>query len=393
MAKRKTSTRGITALGGGRYEVRLWWTCPKTGRSKKAVRIIEASSVPDAARKREELRRVLSAGAVRPARVRFGAAARSWLSTKLPTWKPSTQTQNASVLDVHILPTFEDYFIDAIEPSDVVAWRDAQAALPGVSPVTVNSRLRLLRQVLADVCEPLKIANPAGRVPGVREILDESREVYYLDAGEARAVLEWLRDSERYRQWYPLVATLALTGLRFGEATALRWADLDEEDGWIRVRRAQWKGHVDHPKSKVGRRDVPLAPELLDILRAHRTEQTRRMMTRARRKRSDADSIRVESGYIFVGRAGNLHDSSVLTKPIAAALAARKITGRFPPAHGWRKVHNNLLRQVTSEVVRQALVGHADAEVGNEHYSKASDEEKRRASAEVVRLVTGGRRG
>lgn len=401
---RKTSYRGIKALGDGKYELTIHWTDRKTGRARKAVRIRKAKSVQDAARIREELRLELQAsGAERPRRVRLADAVTSWLDTKLPTWKKSTRVQNASVLDEHILPALGDYFVDAIEPSDIVAWRDAQAAQmigPAeaqrrVSATSVNSRLRLLRQVLADVCGEMSLPSPAARVPGVRQALDEAREAYYLDAGEARAALEWLRDSERWGQWFPLVALLALTGLRFGEATALRWSDLDEDGGWIHVRRAQWKGAVDHPKSRVSKRDVPLAPELAEILREHRRAQTTRMMKRAKRNPRAAQRMKaaIESGYIFVGNAGNLLHNSVLTKPVAAALEARKITGRFPAAQGWRRVHNNLLRQVTNEAVRQALIGHADAEVGREHYSKASHDELRAANAEVVRLVTGTKGG
>src|SRR5215510_4440501 len=45
-------------------------------------------------------------------------------------------------------------------------------------------------------------------------------------------------------EWYPLAAAMAWTGLRFGEATALEWDDLDEQQNIIRVRRAQWRSHV-----------------------------------------------------------------------------------------------------------------------------------------------------
>ncbi len=375
--RRKTKFRGVWGLGGKRYEVMAWWLCPKTGAERKLRRQIEAKSPADADRQRNALRDEQVAGAVKPERVRLEAAVRSWLSTKLASWKASTRKNHASILDAHVVPSLGSFYVDAITHDDVVRWRDSLKRVPKdgeahpkpLSPDSKNSVLRLLRQVLADVCGPLGIPSPAERVPSVRVRLDESRAVHYLDAGEARAVLEWLRLST-HAHWYPLVATLALTGLRFGEATALRWTDLD--DGWIRVRRAQWKGAVDHPKSRVGRRDVPLAPELVATLEAHRQA----------RKRIDP--------YVFVGRTGKLLHNSVLSKPMRAALTACKVNGRFPAAHGWRKVHSNLLRQVTDEAVRQALIGHADAEVGREHYTRVSDDEKRSASAKVVRLVTGG---
>ncbi len=368
---RKTKTRGVKSLGNGRYQVKIWYTDPKTGAQARAERIIEASSTNDADEKREALRRDLaSGGRTKAERQKLGPAVKSWLASKLPAWKASTRRNHVSILDEHVLPAFADFFVDAIEPDDVVRWRDAMKAAPD----TVNSRLRLMRQVLADICAPLGIANPAERVPSVRRPLNDARAVYYLDAGEARAVLKHVR--VKAPQWYPLVATLAMTGLRFGEATALRWSDLD--GSLIRVRRAQWKGVVDHPKSKVGARDIPLLPELEAILRDHRREQIKRQQEG------------METGYVFLSTRGTLHDNSVLSKPVKAALKACGITGRFPTAHGWRKFYNDALRRVADETVRQALVGHADAETGRKHYSRASEDEMRAASAKVVRLVTGG---
>ena len=47
----------------------------------------------------------------------------------------------------------------------------------------------------------------------------------------------------------PLALTLALTGIRYGEATALRWSDIDEVGGAIRIERAQWHGIVGETKT------------------------------------------------------------------------------------------------------------------------------------------------
>lgn len=67
-------------------------------------------------------------------------------------------------------------------------------------------------------------------------------------------------------------ALLGLAGLRRGEALGLRWGDVDLRAGVLHVRRALVR--VDHqliiqtPKSRAGERDVPIAPELLALLRA-----------------------------------------------------------------------------------------------------------------------------
>lgn len=67
-------------------------------------------------------------------------------------------------------------------------------------------------------------------------------------------------------------ALLGLAGLRRGEALGLCWGDVDLRAGVLHVRRALVR--VDHrlmiqsTKSRAGERDVPIAPELLPLLRA-----------------------------------------------------------------------------------------------------------------------------
>ncbi len=73
-------------------------------------------------------------------------------------------------------------------------------------------------------------------------------------------------------RWRLLFELLAGTGLRISEAIALRWGDLrlDGSRPAVRVRRAYVRGSYGPPKSKHGRRDVPLAFELVRGLRERR---------------------------------------------------------------------------------------------------------------------------
>jgi integrase len=83
---------------------------------------------------------------------------------------------------------------------------------------------------------------------------------------EAVALLEALAQDDR-AVW----ATSLYAGLRRGELAALRWADIDLERGLIRVERS-WdpKAGPVEPKSRSGRRRVPLARPLRVHLAAHR---------------------------------------------------------------------------------------------------------------------------
>ena len=67
-------------------------------------------------------------------------------------------------------------------------------------------------------------------------------------------------------------ATAFYAGLRLGELRALRWCDVDDEDGLIHVRRS-WdpkEGEIE-PKSEAGTRDIPVLAVLRPHLDAHAT--------------------------------------------------------------------------------------------------------------------------
>jgi integrase len=70
----------------------------------------------------------------------------------------------------------------------------------------------------------------------------------------------------------PFFDVLAATGLRISEAIALRWQDLEltGDKPHVKVRRAYVKGRYGPPKSKYGRRSVPLTDDLATALRKRR---------------------------------------------------------------------------------------------------------------------------
>ncbi len=140
---------------------------------------------------------------------------------------------------------------------------------------------RLADETIANAVNPVRAAlgtakaegliryNPADglRMPHREEVRDEDGDQVKALSGEQLAAVLDLAPA-RHRT---LLALLAGTGLRVSEALALerRHLALDGERPGVRVRRALVKGTVAPPKSRHGRRIVPLAPALVDRLRAH----------------------------------------------------------------------------------------------------------------------------
>jgi integrase len=74
-------------------------------------------------------------------------------------------------------------------------------------------------------------------------------------------------------RWRPFIVTAIFTGMRLSELRGLRWSDVDLEAGQIHVRqRADAWRRIGAPKSKAGKRDIPLAPIVVNTLKQWQTE-------------------------------------------------------------------------------------------------------------------------
>lgn len=370
--KKRTRYPGVHDLGDGRYLLRVKTRDTKTGRNVIRKRIVRAKNAGAAAAMREHLRGEMAREPRRAARVRLDDAATSWLRSKAPALKPSTRELYASVLDLHILPALGALFVDRIEADDVVRFRDAQAD-SGISPVTVNDRMRILRQLLADVTHELGIRNPAARVPSVREGARTKRKG--LDPAELRRALERLRVDDP--AWYAFALTLALTGARWGEIAALRWEDLDRTAGVLRIVRSVVRGRVDTTKTDVVK-ELPLLPELLDVLDAHRST----VLDAERRGLAIRRAAALHAGWVFPSRWGTWSQPSALRGPLRAACAAAGVPTISP--HGLRYSFNHAAKRVAAADVVRALTGHVTEEMTT-HYDWIGRDEKRAAVTAVGR--------
>lgn len=381
MSVKSTPTQypGVRKVSQGKYWVRVKVKDPRTGKTREIDRVLEAARASEAAALREQLRKeVLDPRSDLGARPRMRELALSWLDGKLSELRPSTRRHYADVLDNHILPPLGDVFLDALTATDIVRWRDA---LPG-APASINTRLRLLKTLLADVTHEHGLPNPAARVSGVREPKrTKPRTVKVtsmprcpanrLTAPELAAVLSQLR--ELTPQWYPLMLVLAVTGARWGEVAALCWEHVDLEAGVLRFEQASWRGHVDGTKTDVIK-VVPMPPLLVDVLRVHRRELVSRQ------------AKGLAAGWVFPSRVGRPHaDPSAIRKPLAAALEAAEV-GRWVTPHGLRRSFNNLVRQVAAGEVVRSMTGHV-TEAMTEHYSHIELDEKRVAQEAALRLL------
>ena len=128
-----------------------------------------------------------------------------------------------------------------------------------LSPRTINHQVGLAVAALRWAYER-EIVN---RAPPKWKRLDVKGQSprKYLTATELRRLFAALDRSE-FRRLRPVVMLAAYAGLRLGEIVALRWQDVDLDDGWIHVRpRKGWS-----PKTAASERSIPITEELASLL-------------------------------------------------------------------------------------------------------------------------------
>ncbi len=149
-----------------------------------------------------------------------------------------------------------------------VAAGDPPPAPQVIGSPTIAGYQRLLSTVLAAAVEDGYMPRNVAR--GVRVPDDTERaEKTFLTPAEFAAIYAQVPE-----YWRPLVAILAGTGMRFGEATALYGSDfdLDAPVPIVRVTRS-WKvgerdgRYLGSPKSKAGRRTVSLSATIVAVVR------------------------------------------------------------------------------------------------------------------------------
>lgn len=178
-------------------------------------------------------------------------------------YKPATIRRYEEALRLHVRPVLGRRRLTDVDRGCVKAlvreWVRADMV-----PSSVRNNLDPLRVILREAIEDGRMAvDPMG---GMRLPQGSGRRERVADRAEAQTLIDALPEAER-----ALWACAFYGTLRRGELRAMRWSDVDFDDGVIRVRRG-WddKEGEQATKSDAGERDVPLAGILRKILAAHK---------------------------------------------------------------------------------------------------------------------------
>jgi integrase len=216
-----------------------------------------------------EIRTALNRGAYvdpRAGKAKFGPYALRWLASR--SVERTTSDKDRSVMHNHVLPRWGEIPLAAIDHSAVQAWVGSLGAR--LAPATIGQCYRMTSNVLRSAVRDRLVGfNPCDdiRLPRPRKHDSDDRVITLAELTRLLAVVP-----DRYRA---LVALSAGTGLRWGECLGMRWDCIDLDAMTVQVIRVatEVNGHVfakPYPKSRAGRRAVPIPPFLASLLAAHR---------------------------------------------------------------------------------------------------------------------------
>ncbi|WP_235852864.1 tyrosine-type recombinase/integrase [Mycobacterium interjectum] len=282
--------------------------------------------------------------------------------------KESTKALYKALARKHLVAApFGDTRLDKLRKSDIegllVGLRKR-----GLSDSTRRQVYTILRTVLADAkLDNLIADNAATRTPRPRV---ERTEARYLDAGQVTAVL----NAAAGLRYHPVLVLIAATGLRRGEACALKWKHVNLDDGSLRVEGtlARVGGRLDitPPKSPRSRRTVPLSPAVVSMLKKHRTAQ--------KEERLLAGEHWTDHGLVFCTEFGTPVEPRNILRTIETAAAKAGVEG--VGVHTLRHSAAVALLEAGVHIKAVAdLLGHSSISITGDIYGHSSDAATRAA--------------
>jgi integrase len=261
-----------------------------------------------------------------------------WLPTVLPTLKYSTKKYYQYMLRVHVYPAFGDLQLRLITRDAVQSFLSAKLR-SGLSWRTVKGLRTLFGTVMgAAEADELVPSNPVRKTRFPRRGPGRPRSP--IAPEKIQELLAALPEPS-----CSLATLLVFTGLRIGELLALRWRDVDLENGVLRVTQSVYEGHFDEPKSQRSKRSIPLGAKAVEILSARRPAGV------------NPDAL------VFSTQAGTAFDRHNLVnrqlKPTCKKLGLTGVSW-----HWLRHANATLLDSVGTPLgTVQALLGHSSSEI------------------------------
>lgn len=308
-----------------------------------------------------------------------------WLEVHIRTNRaPATYRQYAWLVKDHIVPILGRKLLDKVTRQDV------QALLAAKATQTVRSRskepqatdkplsratLRLIRAVLHAAYQDAIRDGIAARNPAenVEVQAEAGKSAVFLEPAQAAALMRAAAESDLAE----LFRFLLTTGTRIGEATGLRWQDVDLERGFVRIRGQLQRigGKLTYrPTTKTNQdRALPIGPSMIDALKSLRAAQM-------------VNGFEDAEGIVFLNAEGRRLDPKFVSKRLARVCQAAGVPVVSP--HKLRHTAATLALAETGDLhAVQKLLGHQQVALTADLYGHATAETLRGVASAIEKSL------
>lgn len=207
-----------------------------------------------------------------------------WLESMGIKLKQSTYALYYRRIQEHIIPYFKNIKVDRINNDTVnrfIRDKSINGRLDkkgGLSAKTINDLVSMLNQILIFA---QKKGYVMGYVPDIIKPKQEQQELTVLTKSEQKELVRYLQQDTDAIKLGVLISLY--TGIRLGELCALKWSDIDVQEGTLKIDKtiqrikntdkyatSKTKIVIDKPKSQKSLRVVPIPTFLHDKLLSQR---------------------------------------------------------------------------------------------------------------------------
>ena len=313
-SKRRVLREGESQRKNGLYDYR--WRTPDGRRHS-----IYAKSLEELREKEEDIFRDKSEGIRTDARnVTVNDVYDLWVKIKKGL-KDNTFQNYKYMYEQFVYPDFGKMRVTLLKRSDIRRFYNKLADDKCLKVSTIDNIHTVLHQVLDLAVEDNCLRNNPSdnalkELKQSRNFEMERRKA--LTQPEQALLMSFLTKSEQYRHWRPIMTVMLEAGLRVGEATGLRWEDIDLENETIDINHTLvYYSHankncyfgVNTPKTAAGRRVVPMTRAVKEAFEEERRYQEENGIT---------CQVHIDgfTDFIFVNRFGLAQHQGTLNKAI-----------------------------------------------------------------------------
>lgn len=297
----------------------------------------------------------------------FEELASLWLENYKTTVKPSTFENVRSKVE----KMTEEHFKEMKLKKITVAYCQRVVIELSKTYVLYNHYLSVINRifkyaVLMDILD----SNPFDKVikPKSRQT---QRKGNFLTKEELKEFLK-LAQTATLSYFFPLVHLMSYTGLRQGEALALKWSDIDFENKKITVdktaTRIKEKQTLQTPKTKNSKRVISIDYATLSILRSWKKDQIKIYFKNGKHFEGDEN-------FIFTNQRGEWVHIHNFIRYFKRFIADHKLKPITP--HGLRHTHASLLFSAGVEPKNISdRLGHSTVQITLDLYTHITEEQR-----------------